>query len=352
MRIWYIRKVSKDMWDGDRAVMQRMRRLVHVIIQNRSMRTLFSVLVLALTTLSLTAQPLTEVQKLLASDAQNGDEFGVSVSISGDRAIVGAHQEDEGAGDAGAAYVYERDGAGVWQEVQKLVASDAQFVDNFGWSVSISGDRAIVGAWREDAGGSDAGAAYVFERNGAGVWQEVQKLVASNAQTDYYFGHSVSISGDRAVVGARWEDAAASRAGAAYVFERNGAGVWQEVQKLVASDAGSFDEFGWSVSISGDRAVVGSWLEDAGGTDAGAAYVYERDGTGVWQEVQKLVASDAQGGDNFGYSVSISGDRAVVGARLEDAGGSNAGAAYVYERDGRGRVARGAEISSQRCTVV
>ena len=278
-----------------------------------------------------------EVQKLVASDAQAGDEFGYSVSISGDRAVVGARLEDPGVTNAGAAYVYERDGAGVWQEVQKLVASDAQVGDLFGTSVSISGDRLVVGAEGEDAGGTDnAGAAYVYERDGAGVWQEVQKLVASDAQVDDLFGTSVSISGDRLVVGARGEGAGGTGAGAAYVYERDGVGIWQEVQKLVASDAQAFDFFGESVSISGDRLVVGAYAEDAGGSNAGAAYVYERDGAGVWQEVQKLVASDAQPDDFFGWSVSISGDRAVVGAMLEDAGGTNAGAAYVYERDGAG----------------
>ena len=286
---------------------------------------------------SLHAQPaVAEVQKLLASDAQTGDRFGYSVSISADHAIIGAHWEDTGGSNAGAAYVYERDGAGVWQEVQKLVASDAQPDDEFGFSVSISGDRAVVGSYEEDAGGSDAGAAYVFERDGAGVWQEVEKLVASDAQADDQYGWSVSISGDHVVVGAQAEDSVGFNAGAAYVYERNGAGVWQEVQKLVAGDAQGSDLFGVSVSISGERLVVGARLEDDGGSAAGAAYVYERDGAGVWQEVQKLVASDAQAFDEFGRSVSISADRLVVGAWFEDSGASSAGAAYVFERNGAG----------------
>ena len=282
------------------------------------------------------AQPLTEVQKLLASDAQPNDQSGYSVAISGDYAIVGAWQEDAVSSNSGSAYIYERDAGGIWQEVQKLVASDAQASDYFGYGVALGGDRAVIGAFGEDAGGPNAGAAYIFERDASGVWQEVQKLVASDAQANDYFAESVSISGDRIIVGAEGESTAGSWAGAAYVFERDGGGVWQEIQKLVAGDAQANDYFGYSTSISGDRAIIGSLGEDAGGSDAGAAYVFERDGSGVWQEFQKLVASDAQASDYFGYSVSISGDRAISGAYGESSAGGLAGAAYVFERDGSG----------------
>ena len=287
------------------------------------------------------AAPDTEVAKLTASDAQDFDEFGFSVALSGDTAVVGAFRGDAGVSDAGAAYVFQRDqgGAGNWGEVKKLTASDAQAGDFFGWSVAISGDTAVVGAYREDAGGSVAGAAYVFQRDqgGAGNWGEVKKLTASDAQAGDNFGYTVAISGDTAVVGAYKEDAAAAGAGAAYVFERDegGADNWGEVKKLTASDAQATDNFGWSVTVNGDTAVVGAFHEDAGGSLAGAAYVFQRDQGGAdnWGEVKKLTASDAQAGDLFGYSVAVSGDTAVVGAIREDAGGSNAGAAYVFQRN-------------------
>ncbi len=287
-----------------------------------------------------------EVQKLTASDAQAGDFFGISVAISGDTAIVGAFFEDAGGTEAGAAYVFQRDEGGPdsWGEVQKLTASDAQASDEFGISVAISGDTAIVGAFQEAPGGiAFAGAAYLFERNQGGPdnWGEVKKLTASDAQGGR-FGHGVSLSGDTAIVGAlaaRVGGSGGFLAGAAYLFERNQGGPdnWGEVTKLTASDAQSGDSFGISVAMGGDTAVVGALEEDAGGRNAGAAYVFERNqgGPDNWGEVKKLTASDAEAFDFFGISVAVSGDRAIVGAYLEDAGGVGfaAGGAYVFERD-------------------
>jgi hypothetical protein len=279
-----------------------------------------------------------QVKKLTASDAQAGDVFGFSVAISGDNAVVGAAREDAGGSDAGAAYVFGRDqgGADNWGEVKKLIASDAQSDDLFG-SVAVSGDTAVVGALSEDAGGTDAGAAYVFQRDegGAGNWGQVKKLTASDAQADDVLGRSVAISGDTVIVGADWEDAGGINAGAAYVFGRGqgGADNWGEVKKLTTSDAQPTDEFGYGVAINGDTVVVGARMEDAGGSDAGAAYVFGRDqgGAGNWGEVKKFTASDAQADDSFGYSVALSGDTAVVGALGEDARGDSAGAAYVFQ---------------------
>jgi len=283
---------------------------------------------------------LSEEQKIMASDAEASDLFGYRVSLSsdGNTAIVGALYEDAGGSAAGAAYVFVRSGS-VWSQQQKLTAGDAQANDNFGYSVSLSsdGNTAIVGAYGEDAGGSNAGAAYVFVRSG-GVWSEQQKLTASDAQASDYFGCSISLSGDgnTAIVGALLEDAGGSDAGAAYVFVKSG-GVWSQQQKLTANDAEAVDYFGISVSLSsdGNTAVVGAPYEDTGGSDAGASYVFVRSGV-VWSEQQKLTASDAEAFDYFGYSVSLSsdGNTAIVGAYYEDTGGGDAGAAYVFVRTG------------------
>ena len=308
----------------------------------------------------LTIDPFIESAVLRASDAQAGDEFGFSVAVSGDTAIVGAWQEDGGPGDplidAGAAYIFERDQGGPdsWGEVKKLVASDGQADDSFGRSVAVSGDTVIVGADGEDGGAGDllplAGAAYIFERDqgGADNWGEVAKLIASDAQADDVFGSSVAISADTAIVGAFVEDGGPgdplSAAGAAYVFERDQGGPdsWGEVKKLIASDAQMDDLFGTSVAISVETAVVGASGEDGGSGDllvnAGAAYVFGRDqgGAGNWGEVKKLTASDAQLDDEFGYSVAISFDSAIVGARWDGGPGDpliDAGAAYIFERD-------------------
>ena len=285
-----------------------------------------------------------EVKKLTALDAQVGDFFGQSVAVSGDTAVVGAVLEDAGGNpndNFGGAYIFQRDqgGADNWGEVKKLTASDAERKDFFGVGVAVSGDTAVVGAFFEDAGGSSAGAGYVFQRDSGGAdnWGEVKKLFASDAQADDGFGSVVAISGDTVVVGASGEDAKGSNAGAAYVFQRDSGGAdnWGETTKLTASDADAFDIFGNSVAVSGDTAVVGAFFEDAAGSDAGAAYVFQRDsgGAGNWGEVEKLRASDAESDDGFGVSAAISGDTAILGANFEDAGGSDAGAGYVFQRD-------------------
>ena len=282
-----------------------------------------------------------EIKKPTASDAQPLDNFGLSGALSGDTAVVGAFHEDGGGNNAGAAYVYQRDqgGANNWGEVTKVTASNAGAGDLFGFSVGSSGDTIVVGAAHEDGQGSNAGAAYVFQRHegGADNWGQVAKLTASDAQAQDYFGFSAAISGDTIAIGAAGEDGESSDAGAVYIFQRDqgGADNWGQVAKLAASDAEAFDYFAWSVAVGGDSVVVGAVHEDDGGDKAGAAYVFGRDQGGAdnWGQVAKLTASDAQSNDLFGFGVGASGDIAVVGAVFEDAGGLSAGAAYVFRRD-------------------
>ncbi len=265
--------------------------------------------------------------KLTAGDAAAADYFGRSVSISGDYAIVGAYGDDDGGSDSGSAYIFKREGT-TWTEQAKLTASDAAAADYFGLSVSISGDYAIVSASGND---NDSGSAYIFKREGT-TWTEQAKLKAGDATGADYFGSSVSISGDYAVIGANGDDDGGSDSGSAYVFKRDGT-TWVEQAKLTAGDPWSFDYFGSSVSISGDYAVVGAYADDDGGSYSGSAYIFKREGT-TWVEQAKLTASDAAAADYFGYSVSISGDYAVVGAYADDDGGSYSGSAYIFKRDG------------------
>ncbi|UZR30870.1 FG-GAP repeat protein [Methylococcus mesophilus] len=269
-------------------------------------------------------------QKVVASDQGGSDNFGYSVSISGDTAVVGAPYDDSPATDAGSAYVFTRSGS-TWTQQAKLVASDAAASDYFGWSVSISGDTAVVGAYGDDSPLSNAGSAYVFTRSGS-TWTEQAKLVVSDQATDDWFGYSVSVSSDTAVVGAHQDDAPLVNAGSAYVFIRSGT-AWTEQAKLVASDPAASDWFGFSVSISGNTAVVGAILADSPASSAGSAYIFTRSGS-AWTEQAKLVASDAAASDYFGWSVSISDDTAVVGAYGDDSPATDAGSAYVFTRSG------------------
>jgi len=157
-------------------------------------------------------------------------------------------------------------------EQQKITASDGASDDYFGYSVSISGDTAIVGAHGKDDKGSLSGGAYVFVRDGT-TWSEQQKLTASDGTVNDYFSYSVSISGDTAIVGAHGDDDRGSGSGSAYVFVRHGT-TWSEQQKLRASDGAGSDYFGSSVSISGDAVIVGAYADDDNVFDSGSAYVF------------------------------------------------------------------------------
>jgi hypothetical protein len=276
----------------------------------------------------------TQQQKLTASDGAVGDRFGLSVSISGDTVVVGAYLNDPaGVMDAGSAYVFTRSGT-VWTQQQKLSASDGAADDLFGFYVRLDGDTAIIGAPTDDtAAGTDAGSAYVFTRSGT-VWTQQQKLTAADGAASDVFGYSVAISGDTVIVGAFNDDTpGGTDAGSAYVFTRSGT-LWLQQQKLTASDGAAADAFGFSVAISGDTAMVGAYLADTPGVqNAGSAYVFTRTGS-VWSQQQKLTASDGVN-DRFGVSVGVSGDTAIVGAYQDDTpGGVDAGSAYVFTRSG------------------
>jgi hypothetical protein len=273
-----------------------------------------------------------EVTKLLASDGGNNDYFGSNVSIFGDTAIVGAPEANGNSShDSGYAYIYQFDGS-QWVEVTKLLASDGEHSDWFGGNVSISGDTAIVGAHRDDDNGSyDSGSAYIYQFDGS-QWIEVTKLLASDGESYDYFGESVSISGDTAIVGAPEANGSSSYSGSAYIYQFDGS-QWIEVTKLLASDGESYDSFGGNVSISGDTAIVGASGDDDNGSSSGSAYIYQFDGS-QWIEVTKLLASDGESSDSFGGNVSISGDTAIVGAIGGDDNGSSSGSAYIYQFDG------------------
>ncbi len=306
----------------------------------------------------------TDAQKIVASDREANDQFGNAVALTDEYAVVGAYlqQLDENGTNslayAGAAYVYENNGDGTWSEMQKLVPSDRAEGSYFGYSVSISGSNIIVGAYgnSEDENGintvSYAGAAYIFSYNSAtGNWEEVNKIVASDRASRDYFGYAVAISGEFAIVSAASDDEdengenTLSAAGSVYVFKYNSTeNIWIQSQKIVASDRGGNDCFGRSVAMDGTNVIIGSYRdsEDVSGdntlTYSGSAYIFRYDdGSDTWSEIQKIVASDRGTGDNFGESVGISGDFAIVGAIKEDENAlsettlTDAGSAYCYQ---------------------
>jgi hypothetical protein len=342
-------------------------------------------------TLPLVAGGIQVGDYLKASNTDAGDSFGHSIDLSGQTLVVGAPMEDSAATGvggnplddsafaAGAVYVLTSDGTG-WTHQAYLKASNTDPGDLFGEAVDLSGDTLAVTAVGEDSaatgvGGNQAdntaassGAAYVFVRDGLGAWSQQAYLKASNTGSVDNFGFSVALDGDLLVVGADDEDSAATGvdgngaddsangAGAAYVFERVGS-TWSQVAYLKASNTGAGDVFGWSVAVSGDTVAVGARLEDSdetgvggGGLDddapnAGAVYVFTRDGLGTWSQQAYIKAGNTDAGDLFGWSLALSGDTLVVGAPGEDGGSpgpgadpdddtaSNAGAAYVFVRN-------------------
>ncbi len=276
---------------------------------------------------------LYEEIELHASDGERDDWFGHRVALDGDRLVVGAARDDDGALDAGAAYVFERSPEGVWTETAKLTASDAEAEAWFG-TVALSFDTIVVGAEFDDELGSNSGVTYVFEQEDSGVWVETAKLLASDGAMWDTFGHSVAIQGSTIVVGARDHDTPAGKnVGGAWVFERTEEGAWAEVSKLTASDAEAADRFGEAVDVDRDLIVVGAHGVDE---STGAVYVFRRDEAGSWSEISKLATSDGAGGDVFGGWVTLSGDTIAGGAIGRDDQGVESGAAYVFEPDGVG----------------
>ena len=272
------------------------------------------------------------VQKLVPSDGQAGDNFGRAVSLSGNTALIGTHWDDDNGNESGSAYVFNYNGS-QWIQAQKLLAADGQAGDRFGNTVFVQGDVLAVGAWLEDQGGSAAGAAYVFRFNGT-QWVQEQKLQASDKEAGDNFGRYVYIDGDALIVGAYHDDDGGSNAGAAYVFRYSGA-EWVEEQKLVAWDAAAFDNYGWSCAILGDVAVVGAFQDDDLGSNSGSAYVYRFNGTN-WLPEQKLLASNGVANDRLGYTVVMDRNHILLTAPASLTVGAGPGAMYLYRQTSAG----------------
>jgi hypothetical protein len=268
--------------------------------------------------------PLTA--KVTASDKAANAQFGWSVATTRDLAVVGS-PNDPANTNSGSAYLYARslDGSNTWTQIRKLLPPDGKAGNKFGVAVAVSEDLVAVGASGVDSPGkADNGAVYIYNRNqgGSNQWGLVTQLVAPDLSDFDFFGNAVALAGNTLVVGAYGVDLTnLFNFGAAYVFDR-----------------APGDELGTSVSISGDRVLVGAPLAESGGTDRGAAYIFARNqgGTNLWGQVAKLIAADAANQDSFGASVSISGENLVVGAPLANPGGLDRGAAYVFTRNAAG----------------
>ena len=283
------------------------------------------------------AMPLAEQVKLLPNDGAANDFFGYSVALSGDTTIIGAFKDDDKIRgvDVGSAYVFILKG-NTWVEQAKLTAKDRMAEDTFGGNVALSGDTAIIGVIRDDddANGIDSGSAYVFTRTGTS-WNQQAKLTANDATEGDYLGYSIAIFGNTAVIGAPFDDDMGKDSGSVYVFTRSG-NVWSQQAKLTAEDGTAGDVFGISVAFSGNTIIVGADRNEEKGIDAGAVYVFTRSGN-VWRQQAKLTAADPAEGDIFGVRVALEGNTALISASRDDDDimGVNASSAYIFTRTGK-----------------
>lgn len=261
--------------------------------------------------------------KLLADDGAPGDAFGIRVALSEDVAVIGASGDDDNGNVSGSAYVFRDNGS--WRPEAKLLADDGEDLDGFGFSLSVSGDAVLIGAPRDCDNGDEAGSAYVFRYDGSSWFQEA-KLLADDGKAFDAFGYSVSLSGDLALVGARFDDEGRGETGSAYVFRFDGSEWAQEATLQPAR--GSFDTlFGTSVAIGGDTAVVGTPCGECN-RDSGSAYVYRFDGA-RWMREAEVSVEDVSIHAHFGKSVALDGDTLLVGAPADDEKGS----AHVFRFD-------------------
>jgi hypothetical protein len=272
----------------------------------------------------------TEMQMLLASDGATGDLFGFSVSLSGDTALIGVPKDADNGDESGSAYIFTRTGT-TWTQQAKLLASDGAYGDWFGNSVSLSDDTALIGARYDDDLGVESGSVYVFTRNGT-TWTQQAKLLAFDGVPDDWFGFSVSLAGDTALIGALGDSDNGDESGSAYIFTRTGT-TWTQQAKILATDGEAGDLFGHSVSLSDDTALIGAMCDDDNGAQSGSAYVFTRNGTN-WTQQAKLLASDGEEGDDFGCSVSLDNHTALIGATGTNDNGNHSGSAYVFTRNG------------------
>lgn len=272
--------------------------------------------------------------RLAAAEGVEWSAFGRCVAYSNDIAVFGApYYRNSSDMEVGAAYVFRYDsGAGLWIEESILLASDGEEYDDFGYSVGLTQDMVIVGSKdNTNVNGNDAGSAYVFRYDvGTGAWIEESKIIPSDGMEDQSFGYSMDVEQDMALIGARDSDeVGGDRSGAAYLFRYDsGTGLWSEEHKFFLTDGLQDDNFGYAVSLDGDRALVGMGKELPGPE---RALLYEYDaGTGTWEQLLELHATDNVQDDAFGSAVSILGDRALIGARRADGMSQECGVAYHY----------------------
>lgn len=281
--------------------------------------------------------------KLMASDGIKNDYFGQSVVVSTDglTIVIGSYESDAKGTGSGSTYVFKKQANGSYLLAQKLTALDGEPGDQFGKSLAVTADglAIVVGSPGNDDKGTNSGSAYIFTKQPDGSYTQLQKLLASDGATGDNFGNSVAISGDGStvVVGAFWVDDKGTDSGSAYIFTKQANGSYLQIQKLTASDGAAGDLFGCSVAVTRDGSIIiiGAYANDDKGDNSGSAYIFTRQTNGSYLETQKLISDDEAAGDIFGLSVAISedGSTVVVSSQFDDDKGTDSGSAYVFAKE-------------------
>lgn len=257
-----------------------------------------------------------QIAKLVPDDGAAFDTFGFAVSISGSNAIASSYKDDDNGSSSGSVYLFN---STTGMQLDKFTPADGALGDFFGFSLGLSGNIAVIGAPGDDDLGASAGSAYLFD---VSTGEQLFKLTASDGAASDLFGNSAAIAGNTVIVGAPGENGSQ---GAAYLFD---ATTGLQTHKLIAGTPQANAFFGRAVAVHGNRAVVGAPFATFGSPSVGLAWLYD---TTNGSELSKLRANDAVSNDRFGESVALSGSKILVGANNHDTFGSNSGAAYVYD---------------------
>ncbi|MEQ9442911.1 MAG: Ig-like domain-containing protein, partial [Cyclobacteriaceae bacterium] len=257
-------------------------------------------------------QTFGQIQKIFANDTEAHDYFGISASISDDFAIIGASRDNDNGYESGAAYIFKKNGDGVWLQLQKLVPTDGSISDRFANAVSISGNYAIAASPMDDSG-----SAYIFEKDSEGTWEQVQKLISPVPEDpeSSHFGNSVLISGIYAFI-----NSYSSNGKDLYIFQRDNNGVWQHWQTLNSPTKSYSSTFGDALEVYGSSLVIGAWADRE-------AYIFEKNEAGLWEYNQQLVPINSAPSD-YGHHVSVIDKTAFVASHGDNTSGRRV---YVFE---------------------
>lgn len=262
--------------------------------------------------------------ELIAHDGQVGDMLGVSVDISGNRVVAGAWFENHAGTNSGAAYIFEHDGD-AWVQTTKLVANDGAAQDSFGRRCAIEENVCVITAPLDDDNGASSGSAYVFQYDG--TWFQLQKLTAKSGSGDDQFGLGLAMDGERIVIGAPWAN---NGQGRAHVFDRRDV-MFFETAVLEDPNGAAMDNFSFGVGVDGDLIAIGSYLDDDVGEDSGSVFMFGDSLTG-WNIIQQLTPEGkTRAGDQFGVSIAVRDSVMMVGNRFGDLSTDPVGSVTAHE---------------------